>query len=258
MSQSRSGENVAAEFDRMPEVTTEVDEKLSAAFELIDDTPDIEEMVQKLRDLLGVDHLVYHSSKLGSSPSADPYIRLTYPASWIKRYLQMGYVDVDPVLREGFLRTLPFDWSELEIKTKREMEFLEDALAHGVGPFGISIPVRSKRGHRGLVSLSSSGPHEKWIAFCQQNLGMAIEVANRLHRRVIKDVFGEDQPHLTERELECLRWVAQGKDAGAIATILAISPHTARDYLKSARFKLDCVSSAQAVSKAVKLGLLTL
>ena len=49
--------------------------------------------------------------KLGASPSADPYIRLTYPASWIKRYLQMGYVDIDPVVREGFLRTLPFDWA---------------------------------------------------------------------------------------------------------------------------------------------------
>jgi LuxR family transcriptional regulator, quorum-sensing system regulator CinR len=242
----------------MPEVTTEVDEKLSAAFALIDSAVDIEEMVQGVRDLLGIDHLVYHSSKLGASPSADPYIRLTYPASWIKQYLQMNYVDVDPVLREGFLRTLPFDWSELEIKTKREMEFLEDALAHGVGPFGMSIPVRSKRGHRGLVSLSSSGPQEKWIAFCKENLSIMIEVANRLHRRVIKDVFGEDQPHLTERELECLRWVAQGKDAGAIATILDISPHTARDYLKSARFKLDCVSSAQAVSKAVKMGLLSL
>jgi DNA-binding CsgD family transcriptional regulator len=40
--------------------------------------------------------------------------------------------------------------------------------------------------------------------------------------------------------------------------ILNISSHTARDYLKSARFKLDCVTSAQAVSKAVKLGLLIL
>jgi DNA-binding CsgD family transcriptional regulator len=39
---------------------------------------------------------------------------------------------------------------------------------------------------------------------------------------------------------------------------LNISPHTVRDYLKSVHYKLDCVTSAQAVSKAVKLGLLTL
>ena len=71
-------------------------------------------------------------------------------------------------------------------------------------------------------------------------------------------IFGENRPHLTERELECLRWISAGKDASEIAVILNISPHTTRDYLKSARYKLDCVTSAQAVSKAVALGLLIL
>jgi DNA-binding CsgD family transcriptional regulator len=49
-----------------------------------------------------------------------------------------------------------------------------------------------------------------------------------------------------------------GKDAGEVATILGLSTHTARDYLKSARHKLDAVSSAQAVTTAVRLGLLKL
>ena len=94
------------------------DEKtLIAAFSIVDDTPNIDGVVSKLRNLLHVDHVVYHSSKLGASPSdpqRGPYIRLTYPASWIMRYLQMGYADVDPVLREAFRRTIPFEWSELK------------------------------------------------------------------------------------------------------------------------------------------------
>src|SRR5882724_8329928 len=98
--------------------------KLPEAFAIIDETLDMEDAIAKLRDLIGVDHLVYHSSKLGASPSVDPYIRLTYPASWIKRYLQMGYVDVDPVVREGFLRTLPFAWSELKVQNEKEMSFM--------------------------------------------------------------------------------------------------------------------------------------
>lgn len=232
--------------------------KLPEAFALIDETADVEEAIAKLRDLIGVDHIVYHSSKLGSSPSVDPYIRLTYPASWIKRYLQMNYVDVDPVLREGFLRTLPFDWSELKIQTEQEGALMMDALAHGVGPFGMSIPLRSKRGHRGLFSLSFSGPEEAWKAFRKASIPALIDVANRLHRRVIREVFGEEHIHLTSREIECLHWTSLGKDAGEIASILSLSPHTVRDFLKSARFKLDCATSAQAVSKATKLGLLTL
>jgi DNA-binding CsgD family transcriptional regulator len=231
---------------------------LERAFSIIESSEEVEDVVVRLRDLIGLDHYVYHSSKLGASPSVEPYIRLTYPASWIKRYLQMNYVDVDPVLKEGFQRTIPFDWRELTISTPQEIALLMDALAHGVGPNGLSVPVRSKHGHRGLVSMTSACERSEWQSFCAASLASLVEIANRLHRRVIADEFGEDQPHLSARELECLRWTAQGKEAGDIATILDISPHTVRDYLKSARYKLDSVTSAQAVSKAVKIGLLTL
>jgi LuxR family transcriptional regulator, quorum-sensing system regulator CinR len=231
---------------------------LLEAASIIKNTHDLEETIRRLRDLLNVEHLVYHSSKLGASPSADPFIRLTYPASWIKRYLQMGYVDVDPVIREGFLRTLPFDWSELTIQTAAEMAFLTDAVAHGVGPHGLSIPVQSKHGHRALFSVSFSRSEQEWKDFKGRTQLSLVQIANQVHRRVISEIFGEDRPHLTTRELDCLRWVALGKDTSDIAVILDISPHTVRDYLKSARFKLDAVTSAQAVSKAVKLGLLTL
>jgi DNA-binding CsgD family transcriptional regulator len=232
------------------------EQRLLEAYAIIEDTPEMDATITKLRDLLNVDHLVYHSSKLGASPSVDPYIRLTYPAFWIKRYLQMGYVDIDPVVREGFLRTLPFDWGELKIQGAAEASFLADALAHGVGPRGFSIPVQSKHGHRALFSVSFSRSEREWINFLKSTQPTLIEIANRVHRRVIDEVFGEDRPHLTPRELECLRWIARGKDTSEIAVILDISPHTARYYLKSARYKLDSVTSAQAVIKAIKLGLL--
>ena len=234
------------------------EDQLATAFAIIAEGEDIDVVVARLRDFLAVDHIVYHSSKLGASPSVDPYIRLTYPASWIKQYLQNNYVDVDPVLREGFQRMLPFQWSELTVSTEREMVFLHDALAHGVGPFGLSIPVIGKHGHRGLFSISFAGTQEAWEAFVAENMPLLVEIANRLHQRVIHDVFGEDRPHLSARELEVLRWTALGKDAGEIAAILDISFHTTRGYLKSVRHKLDCVTSAQAVSRAIKLGLLKL
>jgi len=238
------------------------DEKtLIEAFSIVEHTPQIDVVVNKLRDLLHVDHVVYHSSKLGVSPSdpqKGPYIRLTYPASWIGRYLQMGYADVDPVLREAFRRTIPFEWSELSLESEAEASFLADAAAHGVGPHGFSIPVVSKRGHRGHFGVSSSAPEEQWSTFLRTARSTLIEIANRLHRRVIAEVFGEDRPRLTTRELECLRWVASGKSTAEIAAILKISPHTAREYLKSVHHKLDCVTSAQAVSKAIQLGLLGL
>jgi LuxR family transcriptional regulator, quorum-sensing system regulator CinR len=232
------------------------EQRLLEAYSIIDKMQDMETTIAELRNLLKVDHLVYHSSKLGASPSADPYIQLTYPDSWIKRYLQMGYVDIDPVVREGFLRSLPFDWSELKIQTTAEVSFLTDALAHGVGPHGLSIPVQSRRGHRALFSISFSRSEKEWSDFVKVNQPALVLIANRVHRRVISQVFGEDRPNLTTRELACLSWIARGKSTNEIAVILDISPHTAKDYLKSSRYKLDAVTSAQAVSNAVKLGLL--
>jgi LuxR family transcriptional regulator, quorum-sensing system regulator CinR len=231
---------------------------LIQAYSIVEDAADIQAAVVELRNFLRVDHVVYHTSKYGSSPSADPIIRLTYPASWIAQYLRKGYGSIDPVLREGFQRTLPFDWNDIEPRTAAESEFMADAAAHGVGPHGYSIPVLSKHRHRGLFTFSASGSKEDWTGYLANYSGKIIQVANRLHRRVVIEQFGEDQPRLTARELECLRWVALGKDTTEIAVILNISIHTARDYLKSVHYKLDCVTSAQAVTKAVKLGLLVL
>jgi hypothetical protein len=83
------------------------DQRLLEGFSIIDHTPEMEETIVKLRDFLSVDHLVYHSSKMGASPSADPYVRLTYPASWIKRYLTMGYVDVARLFARDFCAHSP-------------------------------------------------------------------------------------------------------------------------------------------------------
>jgi len=229
---------------------------LTEAFSIVENTPDMDGVITTLRDFLQVDHLVYYSSQL-PGPSV-PYIRLTYPGSWIKRYLQMGYGEVDLVIREGFKRTLPFEWKELEFNTPAEASFLSDALAHGIGPHGYAIPVSNKHFYRGLFTVCSSQSEQAWATFLSSTQSALIQIANRVHSRVVVEVFGPDKPQLTTRELECLRWIALGKGATEIAAILDISPHTTRDYLKSVHYKLDCVSSAQAVTKAIRLGLLTL
>jgi LuxR family transcriptional regulator, quorum-sensing system regulator CinR len=252
----RNGSAKAIHFGVVTAIELRDEKWLIEAYSIIDKKAEIQTVVTELRDFLNVDHLVYVTSKFGGNPSADPYIRLTYPASWLARYLGMGYGDVDPILREGFQRTLPFEWSELDRSSGAEAAFLVDAAAHGVGPHGYSIPVLTKHGHRGLLAVSFSGCEEEWTRFLAATQSGLVQIANRLHRRVVADLFGEDRPHLTPRELECLRWIAHGKGASEIAVILQISPHTTRDYLKSVHYKLDCVTSAQAVTKAVKLGLL--
>lgn len=56
---------------------------------------------------------------------------------------------------------------------------------------------------------------------------------------------------VSARELDCLRWVAAGKSAWEASVILGISERTVRFHLNSAREKLNCTTTTQAVAKAV-------
>jgi hypothetical protein len=165
------------------------EQRLTKAYSIIETTPEMEEVINKLRDVLNVDHVVYNLAR----PPAGLYIHLTYPASWVKRYINMGYADVDPISREGFQRTLPFNWNELTIQSAAEASFLTDALSNGIGPHGFSIPLLAKHGqYRALFSISSSRSEQEWTKFLATTRSVLIQIANRLHRRVIVELFGED------------------------------------------------------------------
>ena len=61
---------------------------------------------------------------------------------------------------------------------------------------------------------------------------------------------------LSARELEVLRWTAEGKTAWEVGRILGISEQTVARHVNSAAQKLGCVNKVQAVAKALRLGLL--
>ena len=61
---------------------------------------------------------------------------------------------------------------------------------------------------------------------------------------------------LTQRELDCLLWSAQGHSAGETAEVLAISTETVRTHLKNAIRKLNARNKTQAVVIAHKSGFL--
>ena len=62
---------------------------------------------------------------------------------------------------------------------------------------------------------------------------------------------------LSARELEVVRWTAQGKTSIEIGQILTLSDHTVNAYLTHAIKKLDCVNRTQLVAKALRLKLIS-
>lgn len=57
---------------------------------------------------------------------------------------------------------------------------------------------------------------------------------------------------LTEREMECLAWIARGKTSDEIALIIGISRNTVNNYITSIMNKTATKSRAEAVAEAVR------
>jgi DNA-binding CsgD family transcriptional regulator len=59
---------------------------------------------------------------------------------------------------------------------------------------------------------------------------------------------------LSQRQRECLLWVARGKTYAETALITGIAYGTVKTNLDQARWKLNCATLAQATARAVAHG----
>ncbi|MFD1744029.1 autoinducer binding domain-containing protein [Rhizobium helianthi] len=214
---------------------------------------DVEGAVAELSRIYQISHISYLLAHSLIDQVDAPFLRSTYPATWIARYITRNYAKIDPVIVQGFRRTEAFHWDELAF-TPASMEFMADAYAHGVGLSGYSIPVHDRAGRRAMLVFNSFET-ETWRATVAAHSQYWAELAAALHRKALVEMYGESDPvpALTPREIETLHWAALGKDHKAIAQELAISEHTVRDYMKSARQKLGCANIPEAIAKSIQL-----
>ena len=63
-------------------------------------------------------------------------------------------------------------------------------------------------------------------------------------------------PQLTAREIEVLKWTADGKTYADISTLLDVSENTVNFHVKNAVIKLQTTNKTAATVRAAMLGLL--
>ncbi|OWV98879.1 LuxR family transcriptional regulator [Rhizobium sp. R693] len=222
----------------------------------IQNASSVDDALRILQAAYGIDFSTYHLALTIADVVDTPYVRTTYRDAWVARYLLRGYVKVDPIVREGLIRQMAFDWREVEFPQAAN-EFLLDAQEHGVGANGYSIPIVDKK-RRALFSLNSRKPASEWSTLVQAYSHEWLELAFLIHRKAVFELHGEDDPipQLGPREKECLNWSALGKTNDEIAEILGLSMHTTQRYLMSARHKLGAASTTSATALAIQLRLI--
>jgi DNA-binding CsgD family transcriptional regulator len=121
---------------------------------------------------------------------------------------------------------------------------------------GFVLPVHGPGGYFATVSMATS----------QRDLDQGREQRLRLqmigmlaHERCLAlanlDPCESEYETLSARELECLRWVADGQTDWEIGLILSISAATVKFHVDGARKKLCARNRAQAVARLMLAGL---
>lgn len=175
----------------------------------------------------------------------------SYAASWRARYLEAGYLCVDPTVRHGLRSTTPLLWSDALFGSAPQL--WAEARSYGLR-VGWSQSCIDMRGRIGMLSVARSS-QALGAAERQLREPLLCWLTQLAHRALAPLLAADEEIRLTPREREVLQWTADGKTSETIAQILRISVNTVNFHLKNSIEKLGAGNKAAAASRAVALGL---
>lgn len=205
---------------------------------------------------LGFDSWIYST---GPKPRAIAENLVTYPSEWMSLYRHRGYFAVDPVVDHCRQHITPCLWAADPAARGAgyQTRFFTEAIDFGLCA-GIGLPIHGPLGHSGMLSVamadsSDAGMHLRQLGELQLLATFIHEAQTRLSSRT-----ANAKVHLTARELDCLRWAAEGKTSWEIGQRLGISERTAIFHLSNSARKLGVIGRRQAIARAMSLNLIVI
>jgi DNA-binding CsgD family transcriptional regulator len=208
-----------------------------------------------IRDAFEVEHIIYYwVNSVGENYGAG-----TIPSEWVERYVQQNYNKIDPVILGCAQRFDPVNWKDLDWSSKTVRNFLQDALDHGIGTQGLTIPIRGPNGQYAILTINDTCSDEDWLAFIKNHKRSFMIIAYELNKKGLE--FDGNEPELiygklSPRELSALTHLARGMSRTQAAQHMSISEHTLRVYIESSRHKLGAMNTTHAVARALNNGLI--
>ena len=191
------------------------------------------------------------------TPFSNPKIVMlnNYDAAWQSHYATAGYLQIDPTVLHGRRSQIPQIWTD---HTFAEAPHLwDDARASGLR-VGWAQSTLNAIGVGGMLTLSRSAEDLSEVELATKEVKMRW-LANVVHSSLSR-IFTAQRtaqiPKLTAREVEVLKWTADGKTSGEISDLLSVSDATVNFHVKNAVTKLQTANKTAAVVRAAMLGML--
>jgi len=179
-----------------------------------------------------------------------------YPLEWRSRYEEAGYLRTDPTVLRGRRSQAPFIWGEPLFG--QAPDFWSEAVSFGLRVGWVQSSL-SSGGSSGMLTLSRSGQLLSASELCAKEAHMCW-LAHMSHVGFSRILAPQLSPipltPLTGRELEVLKWLADGKTSRDAADILGVSIDTVNFHVKNATLKLGAANKTAAAVRAALLGLL--
>ena len=168
-----------------------------------------------------------------------------------KFYREIGWM-VDPMPDLALNRGFAFKWSDtpdLCKLTAKQVRFMAD-----IGD-GVAIPCTGPFARSGFVGVGTPLFDEP----IDDALVLKVQVAAQLCFQKYCELVDahEDPPNLSQRELDVMRWIGEGKSNTVIAEILGITKSSVDSYVKRIFAKLGVSDRTAAAVKAISLGLIS-
>ena len=225
--------------------------------EQLDDISDVLWYVVNTAKAHGVIRQSYHFTPLFESQNS---LRTAVSADgfspeWVALYEKSDFRKADPIPDRTMVHGTLLKWQDamaMEPNSRANETYFAAMREHGL-IHGFGVPLFGPQGRNAYASFDFGKPIEE---VPMEDVGIVRSVAQAAHQRVcILLEKTRERPELSEREREVLHWLARGKSIASIATILDISPDTAKTYCRRIHGKLKASDRVGATVKALKLGL---
>lgn len=196
-----------------------------------------------------------------ASSSWDTSILLTsYPQEWVQQIFAENRHVNDPIHTAVARSVDGVEWREVDGLVKlddRQRETLAIAGRHGLRN-GLTIPFRLAGMPSAMFSVAAlKKSHLRSDRILAAKIVGSIVFA-KAHQMVVD---GSDFPppvSLSPRQVECIRFIAQGMSDFSIGATLGLSPETVREYVENARQRYGVKRRTQLIGAAIRDGHLTL